>query len=155
MDDGATIVIRAATEADLPAVLSLYAEPDFDAGDVLDHGEAAEILSRFARYPHYTLHVAKVDDRVVGTFALLVMDNIGHRGAPSAIVEDVVVARERRNQGIGRAMMRHAVSIAREKGCYKLALSSNEKRGTAHAFYESLGFVRHGVSFRVDLGGTR
>jgi len=30
-------------------------------------------------------------------------------------------------------------------------LSSNAKREDAHAFYESLGFVRHGFSFRFDL----
>ena len=30
-------------------------------------------------------------------------------------------------------------------------LSSNAKRERAHAFYESLGFERHGFSFRVNL----
>jgi hypothetical protein len=33
----------------------------------------------------------------------------------------------------------------------KLALSSNFKRNAAHAFYDSLGFQRHGYSFLVDL----
>jgi hypothetical protein len=40
-------------------------------------------------------------------------------------------------------------------GCYKLALSSNERREAAHAFYDSLGFQRHGFSFVVPLGGPR
>ena len=39
---------------------------------------------------------------------------------------------------------------ARAWGCYKLALSSNRRRERAHAFYESLGFERHGVSFVID-----
>ena len=39
----------------------------------------------------------------------------------------------------------------REKDCYKLVLSSNARRERAHAFYESLGFERHGFSFRVNL----
>jgi hypothetical protein len=30
-------------------------------------------------------------------------------------------------------------------------LSSNARREEAHAFYESLGFARHGFSFRVDI----
>ena len=30
-----------------------------------------------------------------------------------------------------------------------MALSSNLKREAAHAFYESLGFEKHGYSFRV------
>jgi GNAT superfamily N-acetyltransferase len=86
----------------------------------------------------------------VGTFALLVMDNLAHLGARSAVVEDVVVDAAHRGEGIGRAMMTHAVSVCREKGCYKMALSSNLKRERAHAFYDALGFERHGYSFRVD-----
>jgi GNAT superfamily N-acetyltransferase len=46
-------------------------------------------------------------------------------------------------------MMEHARELAREAGCYKLALSSNQRRVQAHAFYERLGFERHGVSFVV------
>jgi GNAT superfamily N-acetyltransferase len=47
-------------------------------------------------------------------------------------------------------MMAHALSEARSAGCYKLALSSNRKRTQAHAFYESLGFVQHGLSFVIE-----
>ena len=56
--------------------------------------------------------------------------------------------------GIGMAMMRWAIDYCRNQGCYKLALSSNLKRGRTHAFYESLGFERHGYSFRMDLQPT-
>ena len=45
----------------------------------------------------------------------------------------------------------HAIGLCREKGCYKLMLSSNLKRARAHAFYDSLGFERHGHSFRTEL----
>jgi GNAT superfamily N-acetyltransferase len=49
--------------------------------------------------------------------------------------------------------MDDAMRLAREAGCYKLALSSNRRRERAHAFYERLGFGRHGVSFLVELEG--
>jgi GNAT superfamily N-acetyltransferase len=48
-------------------------------------------------------------------------------------------------------MMQHAMRQAREAGCYKLVLSSNQKRERAHTFYESLGFVRHGYSFQIEM----
>jgi GNAT superfamily N-acetyltransferase len=143
--------IRAATSADLPAVLQLYAQPDFDGGNVLPIDEAERLLERFSAYPDYTLYVAEQSDEIVGSFALLVMDNIGHRGAPSGIVEDVVVAAAWHGRGVGHAMMNFAQARCREKHCYKLALSSNAKRERAHAFYESLGFARHGYSFRSEL----
>jgi len=148
-----TVVIRHATEADLPSVLTLYAQPGLDNGRVVDLPTARMLFSQFARYPSYRLFVACDDaglGTVVGTYTLLVMHNLAHHGTPSAVVEDVAVAPERQGQGIGRQLMAHAVAQAREAGCYKLALSSNQKREQAHAFYLSLGFKLHGLSFVVE-----
>ena len=103
------------------------------------------------RYPSYHLYVACVGDDVVGTFALLVMDNLGHLGRPSAIVEDVAVDPQFQKRGIGRTMIKFAMNRAREAGCYKMTLSSASNRRDAHRFYESLGFDRHGYSFHVSL----
>jgi GNAT superfamily N-acetyltransferase len=146
-----TICIRTADSGDLPGVLALYAQPGMDDGRILSIGEAERLLARFARYPDYTLYVAEQAGRIVGSFALLIMDNLGHLGAPSAIVEDVVVDPARQGQGIGRAMMDFSVARARDNRCYKMVLSSNAKRERAHAFYERLGFERHGYSFRLAL----
>jgi len=145
------MIVREATEADLPAILAIYAQPDLDDGDVMSLDEARAWLRRIAVYPDYKLHVAELDGRVVGTFALLVMDNLAHRGAKSGIVEDVGVLPELHGRGIGKLMMERARQLCTEAGCYKLVLSSNQRRTAAHAFYESLGFERHGVSFMIRL----
>ena len=146
------VAIRRAQDSDLPALLRRYAQLDADGGPVLAVDAATAILRRMATYPDYAVHVATAaDGTLVGTFALLVMDNLAHRGAPSAIVEDVCVAESLRRRGVGRAMMRFAMERARERGCYKLTLSSNVARDQAHAFYLSLGFEQHGLSFHVRL----
>lgn len=147
-----SITLRQADAADVPAVLALYAQPGMDDGCVLSEEQARELFAEFARYPSYRLFVAcdEEDGRVVGSYALLIMHNLAHRGTPSAIAEDVVVAPDRQGQGIGRRMMAHAIELARQAGCYKLALSSNRKREAAHAFYESLGFAQHGLSFVIE-----
>jgi ribosomal protein S18 acetylase RimI-like enzyme len=142
---------RVATKADLPAVLRLYAQPDLD-GKALSLPEAGRLLDRIAQYPDYNLYVAVRGEQVVGTFALLIMHNLGHWGTPSAVIEDVAVDPDCQGQGIGKHMMQHALRICGDKGCYKAVLSSNLKRERAHAFYESLGFERHGYSFRVLFG---
>lgn len=148
-----SIQIREAQEADLQDVLALYEVIEDNPQQVLALNEARAIWAQFARYPSYRLWVAcdtGQGNAVVGSYALLIMHNLAHRGAPSAVVEDVVVASTRQGQGIGRQMMAHAVQQAGHAGCYKLALSSNAKRTAAHAFYESLGFAQHGLSFVIE-----
>lgn len=145
-----TIDMRQALAADISAVLALYAQPALDDGKVLGEAAAQQLFAQFSRYPNYRLFVATEDSAVVGSYALLIMHNLAHRGMPSAIAEDVVVAPSNQGNGIGRRMMTHALTEARLAGCYKLALSSNRKRTQAHAFYESLGFDQHGLSFVIE-----
>lgn len=145
----ATVSCREASRSDLPQVLRLYAQPDFDSGNVLPLPEAERLFERMRSYPDYRIYVAVHEEQVVGTFALLIMDNLGHMGARSAIIEDVAVAPDWQRRGIGKLMMTHALRVSGEKGCYKAALSSNLSREKAHAFYESLGFERHGYSYRI------
>jgi ribosomal protein S18 acetylase RimI-like enzyme len=139
---------RVATQADLPEILRLYAQPDLD-GKALSLPEAERLFERIAQQPDYKLYVAARGGQVVGTFALLIMQNLGHWGTPSGVIEDVAVDPAYQGQGIGKLMMRHALQVCGERGCYKAVLSSNLKRERAHAFYESLGFERHGYSYRV------
>lgn len=143
--------IRPAIEEDLPLVLELYAQPEIDQGESLSVEEAAMIFQRFTQYPNYRLFVAVADSVVVGTFALLIMDNLGHLGKPSAVVEDVAVRPDRQGQGIGKRMIEYAMDESRKAACYKLTLSADLRRTAAHAFYESLGFQRHGYSYKIDF----
>jgi GNAT superfamily N-acetyltransferase len=48
-------------------------------------------------------------------------------------------------------MMEFAVARGKQLKCYKIMLSSGIKREGAHAFYEHLGFQKHGFSFLLPL----
>lgn len=148
------ISIREAGPQDAAAIRTLYAQPDYDNGRVLDESATAKILEKCASYPYYKFFIAEVDGATFGVYALLIMDNLGHMGSPSAIVEGVAVAPDAQGKGIGAAMMQNAMAEAAQHGCYKLALSSNIKRRRAHEFYEKLGFAQHGVSFSIALNGA-
>jgi GNAT superfamily N-acetyltransferase len=144
------VEIKAATEADLPSILALYVEVE-DDGRILSIEEARSIFVRMKSYPDYTVYVATLRESIIGTFELLIMDNLAHMGSPSGILEDVVVHRDWQGKGVGKQMVRFAMDRCRERGCYKLALSSNLRREAAHRFYDGLGFQRHGYSFVVEL----
>ena len=145
------IAIRLATTDDLPAVLDLYLKAGIDHGSTITLTEAEQWFQTLQRYPNYHLWVAYDADILVGTFTLLIMDNLNHHGCPSGIVEGVAVAPDWQGQGMGKRMMEKAIALCREAGCYKMALSTNLRRTDAHAFYEALGFEKHGYSYRIEL----
>lgn len=143
--------IKKAKKSDLPDILSLYADSDIDNGKMLDLNSAQYIFNKIATYPNYYIYIALIKNKIVGTFELLIMDNLAHMGLPSAIVEDVVVHADYREQGIGKKMMQFAFEECKKAGCYKMVLSSNISRDRAHHFYESLGFKKHGYSFQINF----
>ena len=145
------LVIREAREGDVAAILELYRDAELEGEPAFNVDEAQAHLAVFGRYPSYRIFVALADEKVVGTYELLIMDNLAKGGRKSGVVEDVAVSPQYREHGVGRAMMMHACEECRKASCYKFVLSSNLKRADAHAFYEKLGFEKHGFSFRVEL----
>jgi GNAT superfamily N-acetyltransferase len=146
----APVSCRAASKEDISEVLRLYAQPELDNGKVLSLSEAECLFERIAGYPDYKIYIAFCKGHIIGTFALLIMNNLAHMGAPSAVIEDVAVDPDWQGRGVGKLMMKYALQICGEKGCYKAVLSSNLKHDRAHAFYESLDFERHGYSYRIN-----
>ena len=148
----AAMTIVEAERGDIPALLSLYTAAGLDTRGPHDETVARSAWDRMRlAVPGVKVFVARRAGIAVGTYTFFVLPLLAHGGSPEAIVEDVAVHPEAQAQGIGRALMAHAMELAREAGCYKLALSSNLRRVEAHAFYERLGFMRHGVSFSVEL----
>jgi ribosomal protein S18 acetylase RimI-like enzyme len=139
----------------LPAILFLYGQLGMDNGDVLPLDAAKRIIRQMCAYPDYCLYCALYEGAVIGVFALLIMDNLGHMGQPSAVMEDIVVDQAWRNRGIGSQLIAYALGQSRAKRCYKLSLSSNKNRKEAHRFYERLGFERHGISFALYLEDSK
>ena len=147
------IDIREVQEQELERTLDLYKQLDASDSEQLSIEDAIQMFRKINMYPDYKLYVAVKDGQIIGTFVLLIIDSLAHRGKPSGIVEDVVVHEAWRGKGIGKLMMQFAMDYCKKVGCSKLALSSNMKRTAAHKFYESLGFQKHGYSFRVDFEG--
>ena len=91
---------------------------------------SASSILLVARYP---------DDQadIVGMLTLIVYR------VPTGVrarIEDVVVDADMRGKGIGEAMVRRALNMAREAGADGVALTSNPKRESANRLYRRLGF---------------
>ncbi|MFW5714159.1 MAG: GNAT family N-acetyltransferase [Brevefilum sp.] len=57
-------------------------------------------------------------------------------------IEDVVVDREARRQGIGRALTEACLKKAREIGLQEVNLTSRPSREAANALYQEMGFAQ-------------
>ncbi len=65
---------------------------------------------------------------------------LSHKGSKRATIENVRVAKDRRNLGIGTLLMKYAINLAKENSCTIVQLTSNKTRTDAHRFYKRLGF---------------
>lgn len=145
------VSIRLATRDDVPAVIELYESSGVDAPGLNDVDAAQAHWAEMQRAGAQVFLAESDTGQALGTLTLFILPLLGHALAPEALVEDVAVDTAAQGQGVGRALMHHAMVIAKKRGCYKLALTSNIKREAAHAFYDSLGFERHGISFIVPI----
>ncbi|UOQ56513.1 GNAT family N-acetyltransferase [Leucobacter allii] len=67
------------------------------------------------------------------------------------------VAHAARGRGIGEAVVRHCLRVARDRGCHRVVLHTGEIMTGAQRLYERLGFTRIPErEFDIEvLGGTR
>lgn len=142
----ADLIIRPATEADLPVVGSLTVEAYSVDGYVDAHDDYAAVLAdATSRFRDAAILVA-VDDAgtVLGSVTVV------HPGTPYAEVSEpgelefrmLSVSSSARGRGVGEALVRAVIDEARAAGASKVVLSSSEKMLAAHRLYERLGFTR-------------
>jgi ribosomal protein S18 acetylase RimI-like enzyme len=132
-------LVRIATPKDLPSLVALYEQ--LNPGDVLAPQEhLASVFNEIISGPYFEFLVAELEDKVVGTCYLNVVPNLSRSASPYAVIENVVVARNLRRRGIGRAVVSFALARAWERGCYKVMLQTGSQSEATYQFYRSCGF---------------
>jgi ribosomal protein S18 acetylase RimI-like enzyme len=107
--------------------------------------ELAEIIDS----PASEVLVARVDGKIVGTLTLVIFRiPTGMR----AWIEDVVVDEAARGHGVGEALNRFALDLAKQRGCKTVDLTSRPSREAANRMYQRIGFqARETNVYRYDL----
>lgn len=95
--------------------------------------------------------VALEGDEVVGLCQVMVLRHFQHAGGLCAELESVFVREDRRARGVGGALLEAAEALARERGCYRVQLTSNVVRTDAHRFYEAHGYAPTHHGFKKGL----
>lgn len=96
------------------------------------------------------LTVEKEDKEIGRVFLYFIKNDLHDR--PYVLLEDLFVAEEKRKQGVGAELIKKAIELSKEKGCYKILATSRSERKELHQWYEKkFGFRQHGYELRLDL----
>ena len=116
------IIVRLATEEDIPRILELYRQlafmpppPDAPQPSIEEYQRA---FAEMSALPDYRLLLAEEDGEILGTTVMAILPGIAHGVSPFAVVEYVVVDEKYRRKGIGKLLMDDIVARAKEAGCY-------------------------------------
>ena len=83
---------------------------------------------------------ASQDGRVVGMTVLLYTISTA-LGARVALLEDMVVMPQERGRGIGSQLLNYALAFARDNGCRRITLLTDDLNIGARRFYVAHGFA--------------
>ncbi len=95
--------------------------------------------------------VAEFEGEVVGICQVMVFPHFQHTGSWCCELESVHVRADLRSRGIGSALLGAAEALARQRGCYRLQLTSRNVREDAHRFYRANGWDQTSQGFKKLL----
>ena len=131
------MIIRQLQAADLPALARLYVQ------FWNERSSPEKMNATFARLrdnPDYFFLVAETDEEITGSLMGIVCEELYGECRPFMVIEDVIVDREFRQQGIGSALIRTIEAHAVSRNCNYIIFVSERERTDAVPFYRSLGY---------------
>ena len=145
--DDLTVAVATTVDDELVAALTRLLPQLSSSAPPPTAAELAEIVAS----PSTELLVARLGGRIVGSLTLaLFRIPTGLR----AWIEDVVTDEAARGHGVGTALNRFALELARQRGATTVDLTSRPSREAANRLYVQLGFeARQTNVYRFALDG--
>ena len=99
-----------------------------------------DALVKLEKNQDYIFLGAKNEGSLAGSLLGIVCYELYGECRPFMVVEDVIVAKDKRHSGIGTALMREIESRARARSCSYILFVTDAARTEARRFYKSLGY---------------
>lgn len=127
--------VRAASPADAGKIAELLGDLGYE-GDRKDvDGRLNRLLGR--RDAGALVAVTAENPIALASFQII---DLLERGEPQCRVTALVTGQEHRRRGAATALIRAVESAARERGCFRLEVTTRPDRNAALHFYAELGF---------------
>ena len=145
-DLDANVRIRAAKLSDAPELAALMCELGYETASDEMRVRLKSILPNAC----YSTFVAKIGKELCGMIGTLTHTSHEHNDLSGKIVA-LVVSKEQRRGGVGRALIAAAEKDFTRRNVTRLTLTTRFERHEAHRFYEALGYSRTGFRFAKNL----
>ncbi|MEN0035442.1 MAG: GNAT family N-acetyltransferase [Cellvibrio sp.] len=128
--------IRRAQASDSEAIGQLYTELNtLSPPEVL-----AERIAAIAVSEHTHLLVCDDDGDVLATALLCLCQDVMFGNQPFALVENFVVSKDYKREGIGKSMVDYIEAFCLKQDCSKIMLQTSSENRDARNFYTAMGY---------------
>jgi len=146
------ITIENAKASDIPKIRRLLLDliNAIDSSETFNVESATKNLHHMIDDPNSHLLLASVAEYTVGLINFTIRKTILHI-APSGLIDELVVAKSHRGEGIGRKLIKAAIEKCHELGCCEVEVSTERTNRKARDFYKICGFEEDSVLLEYDL----
>lgn len=133
------LIIRKAEKSDLVQLLELYTHLHNNPFPNID-SRIENIWSKITNDPNHHILLGFVDDKLVSSCVVIVVENLTRQQRPYAVIENVITDPNYRGRGFASLILSAAKSIAEENNCYKIMLMTGSKEESTLKFYQRAGY---------------
>jgi GNAT superfamily N-acetyltransferase len=122
---------------DIPQLAELYKQFWCEDSDI------EKMKIKFIKLQKSDTHIllsAVEQNQLIGSVTGIVCEELYGDCRPFLVVEDMVVDKNKRKQGVGKALFSELERLAKNKNCTQIILVTESDRIDACSFYESMGF---------------
>ena len=150
MEHGISIV--EAKESDIPGIENVLMEliNSVDSSEGIETRKIVTNCRTLMGKPDSFFMVAKDNDTVVGFIAVSIRQTLLHKG-PSGLIDEFIVTRGFRGEGIGQALLEAAIERCRALGCCEVEVSTEKSNREAREFYRRYGFQEEAVLCEIQI----
>ena len=142
-------IIREVTRDDIPVCVDLIRKSFLTVAE--SYGITEENAPRFTAFATTSerlynqmdegrpMYLYEEDGRIVGYYSLFIMDN------NECELNNLAVLPEYRHKGIGKMLLEHSFSVARDNGCKQMNIGIVEENQILRKWYEANGAVHLGT----------
>jgi len=147
MDD---MIIREAIGQDISDILLLLYDLGRPKPKYPDIDTFENLITQYITDSDKQILVAIDDSKIVGMISMMFLPRL-NRTTNEMYIPELVVFKKYQNQGIGKKLINHCITISKDKKYHRIRLESGNIRQESHQFYKHLGFEQSALSFTLNL----